>query len=136
MDEMHGSLIAYVMRIEKDKSIDKEATFKVKNKTKAIPKFYEEEIFDEMEAKFVCKLNKGTKGKYKLKLQFKYFNYGGVGHFAMKYPYNKKGKGDESSHRERSGWKIKSNFRKGNFKKKSFISKNISSSKARSNEDS
>jgi len=35
MDEMHGSLIAYEMRIGKGKSIDKEAAFKVKKKNKS-----------------------------------------------------------------------------------------------------
>ena len=85
---------------------------------------------------FVHNLKKGTRGKYREKLPFKCFNYGAVGHCAMKYPYNEKNKEGESSYRERSGWKTKSNFRKNNFKKKSLISKNSSSSEASSNEDS
>jgi len=101
MDEMHGSLTAYEMRIGKGKSIDREAAFKVKKKIKAIPESDEEEIFDELEANFVRKLKKGTKGKYRGKLPFKCFNCGGVGHFAAKCPHNKKNKDDESSYREK-----------------------------------
>jgi len=101
-----------------------------------MPKSDEEETSDELEVNFVRKLKKGTKGKYRGKLPFKCFNYGGVGHFVMKCPHNEKNKDDESLYRERSGWKTKSNFKKGNFKKKIFISKNINSSKVSSNEDS
>ena len=130
MDEMHGSLTAYEMRIGKGKSIDRKAAFKAKKKTKAMLES------DELEANFICKLKKGTKGNYRGKLPFKYFSYVGVRHFAAKCPHNEKNKDDESSYRERSGWKTKSNLKKGNFKKKSFILKNIHSSEASSNEES
>jgi len=123
MDEMHGSLIAYEMRIGIRKSINREATFKAKKKTKAMLESDEEETSDGLEAKFVRKLNKGTKGKYRGKLPFKCFNYGGVGHFAAKCPHNEKNKEDESSNRERSDYKTKSNFRKGNQEEKFYFQK-------------
>jgi len=136
LDELHGYLVAYEMRIGTRKSIDREAAFKAKKKTKAMLESDEEETSNEMKANFVRKLKKGTKGKYRGKLPFKCFNCGGVGHFVKKCPHNEKNKNDGSSNRDRSGWKTKTNYRKGNFKKKSFTSKNISSSEASSNEDS
>ena len=126
MDEMHGSLIAYEMRIEKYKPLDKEATFKSHKNMKAKQESKEEETSNEMEANFVQKLKRG-KGKYKGKLLFKCFNCGGIGHFVAKCPLNENNKSDEGSHQERSDQKKKTNFKKGNFKKKSFISKNLSS---------
>lgn len=45
-----------------------------------------------MEAYFVHKLKKGAKGKYKVKLPFKIFNYGDVRHFVAKCMYNEKRK--------------------------------------------
>ena len=41
---------------------------------------------DEEEVKFVRRLEKGT-GKYKVKLPFKCFNYGRVGHYALKFTH-------------------------------------------------
>jgi len=136
MDEMHGSLTTYEMRIGIGKSIDREVTFKAKKTTKAMLKHDEEETSDELEVNFVHNLKKGTRGKYRGKLPFKCFNCGVVGHFVAKCPYNEKNKEDESSYRERSGWKTKSCFKKDNLKNKSFISKNVDSSEANSNEDS
>jgi len=103
MNEMHGSLTTYEMRIGIGKSIDREATFKAKKTTKAMPESDEEDTSDEFEVNFVRNLKKGTKGKYRGKLPFKYFNCGYVGHFAVKCPHNEKNKDDESSYRERSG---------------------------------
>ena len=61
MDKMHGSLTAYEMRIGKEKSIDGEVAFKVKKKIKLMQESDEEESFDELEAKFICKLKKGKR---------------------------------------------------------------------------
>jgi len=71
MDEMHGSLTTYEMRIGKRKSIDREASFKAKKKIKAMPESDEEQTSDELEVNFVHKLKKGIKGKYRGKLPFK-----------------------------------------------------------------
>ena len=43
---------------------------------------------DEIEAKFVRRLKKGS-GKYQGNIPFKCFNYGRVGHFASKCPHKK-----------------------------------------------
>jgi hypothetical protein len=76
MDELHGILTAYEMRIEKDKQekpTRKEATFKASKKTKTKEyKTYDnsDSELDEEEANFVRNLKRGT-GKYKGKLPFK-----------------------------------------------------------------
>lgn len=92
MDEMHDYLIAYEMRIGKRKSIDREANFKAKTKPKAMPEFDEDKTSKELEVNFIHKLKKETKGKYKGKLPFKYFNYGDVRNFATKCPHNERKK--------------------------------------------
>ena len=63
------------------------------------------------------------KGKYKGKLPLKYFDCGGIGHFASKYP--KKNKNEDSDDDEPKYNKINKsyNFKKRNFKKRSLISK-------------
>jgi hypothetical protein len=62
IDQLLGTLTAYEMRINKDKSSTKEASFKADNNT--------DSEFDEIEAKFVRRLRKGL-GKYQGKLPFK-----------------------------------------------------------------
>ena len=69
------------MRINKDKSITREAYFKADKNI--------DSDLDDIEAKFVRRLKKGS-GKYQGKLPFKCFNYGKIGHFASKCPHQKK----------------------------------------------
>jgi hypothetical protein len=94
MDELHGILIAYEMRIEKDQQVNtsrKEASFK-ESKTKNTEEHktsdnpYSES--DAEEANFVRKLKRGL-GKYKSKIPFKCFNCGEARHFAAKCHYAK-----------------------------------------------
>ena len=92
IDQLLGTLTAYEMRISKDKTTIREASFKA-NK-------HADSEMEENEAKFVRRLKTGTR-KYKWKLPFKCFNCGKGGHFASKCPsIKKKGQNfvDEEKH--------------------------------------
>jgi len=110
MDELHGTLTAYEMRIEQEDPIGKEAAFKVPNKrrtSKQKPKSEynsdDDESDNEEEANFVRKLKRGI-GKYKGKLPLKCFECGRIGHFASKCRY----KGNPNNDDENSCKKNKS----------------------------
>ena len=109
MDELHGTLTTYEMRIEQEDPTRKEATFKVTNKRRTIKQKQKSEYnsddddFDnEEEANFVRKLKRGI-GKYKGKLPLKCFECARIGHFASKCPY----KGNPNIDDENSCKKIK-----------------------------
>jgi hypothetical protein len=93
MDELHGILTAYGMRIDtKNGQPNKEASFKATNKTRNKEHKVEQNIGDESdeeEANFVRNLKRGT-GKYKGKLPFKCFNYVRIGHYDKKFPFEEK----------------------------------------------
>ena len=76
MDELHGILTVYEMRIGQNGSSKKEVAFKssLKNQSKNP---------NDEEAFFINKLERGT-GKYKGKLRLKCFNFGRIGHFSPK----------------------------------------------------
>jgi hypothetical protein len=99
------------MRIVKDKPTSREASFKEDENEDSEP--------DEIEAKFVKRLKKGS-GKYKGKLPFKCFNYGRIGHFANKCPHKRKDQtcDDEEKHKHINF------FKENNFKKKSLCINN------------
>jgi hypothetical protein len=79
-DQLLGTLIAYEMRISKDKSTTREVYFKAyKN---------EESELDDIEENFVRRLKKGL-GKYQGKFPFKCFNCQKIGHFETKFPHKK-----------------------------------------------
>jgi hypothetical protein len=91
MDELHGILITYEMRIKQEKSSKRETTFKASKETnnhEHVPNENHSDKSDKEEANFIRKLQKGS-GKYKGKLSFKCFNCGKVGNFSSKCPYPK-----------------------------------------------
>jgi hypothetical protein len=89
MDELHGTLTTYEMRIEQEDPSGKKVAFKASTKkgtSKPKPKFEssnDDEFDSEEEAKFVRKVRRGT-CKYKGKLPLKCFECGRIGHFASK----------------------------------------------------
>ena len=113
IDQLLGTLIAYEMRISKDKSITREASFK---EDKSI-----DSELDDIETKFVRRLKKGS-GKYQGKMHFKCFNCGKIGHFSYKCLHNKKDQKDQNSDDEK-----KYKFKKYS-KKKSLCANNDNSS--------
>src|ERR1700722_7008652 len=110
-DQLLGTLTAYEMRIVKDKPISIEASFKVDKN--------EDSETDEIEAKFVKRLKKGS-GKYKGKLPFKCFNYGRIGHFVNKCPH----KGKDQTCDDEEKYKHINFFKENNFKKKILCANN------------
>ena len=76
-----GTLTAYEMRINKDKSTTREASFKVDKNT--------DSEMDVTEEFFLRRLKKGS-GKYKGKMPFKCFKCGKICYFASKCPHKQK----------------------------------------------
>jgi hypothetical protein len=97
MDELHGTLTTYEMRIKKDNMITKEATFKAskkskkKGKQKAKSNSSSNDISEDTEeiANFIRRLKKGTNGKYRGKIPLICFYCDGIGHFSNKFPHKK-----------------------------------------------
>jgi hypothetical protein len=110
-DQLLGPLTAYEMRMVKYKPTSRESSFKAEKNENSEP--------DEIEAKFVKRLKKGS-GKYKGKLPFKCFNYGRIGHFSNKCP--RKGKDQTCDDEEK--YKNINLFKEKNFKKKSLCVNN------------
>jgi len=95
MDEMHGILRAYEMRIEKENLARKEVAFKASKKTKwhKLCDCSSHESYKEQE-KFVRNIKRGSR-KHKGKLPFICFNCNRVGHFVDKFPYEKREDSDD-----------------------------------------
>jgi hypothetical protein len=92
-DQLLGTLIAYEMRIGKDKATSRESSFKEDKNEDSEP--------DEIEEKFVRRLKKGS-SKYQGKFPFKCFNCGKIGHFSSKCPHNKKDQNAECEEKYKS----------------------------------
>jgi len=90
MDELHAIIRAYEMRTYEDEKPTRwEARFKSSRKIRDKGNKDEEGSGDDSyveEANFVRKLKRGTK-RYKGKLAFKCFNFGKIGHYSKKCPF-------------------------------------------------
>ena len=136
VDELHGTLTVYEMRIEQEDPAGKEAAFKVSNKkgiSKQKPKSEysndDDESDNEEEANFMRKLKRGT-GKYKGKLALKRFECGRIGHFASKCPYKgNPNSDDKNSHKTNISFQRHKKENNGRtIKRKNLYSKEDSSS--------
>jgi hypothetical protein len=90
IDQLLGTLTSYEMMIGKDKPTSREASF-IANKNEDFEP-------DEIEAKFVRRLKKGS-CKYKGKFPFKCFNCGKISLFASKFPHKKQDQNFEGENR-------------------------------------
>jgi hypothetical protein len=93
IDQLLGTLNSYEMRINKDKSITREASFKADKDI--------DSDLDDIEEKFVRRLKKES-GKYHGKLPLKCFNCGKIGHFENKCPHKKKDQNSEGEEKYKS----------------------------------
>ena len=83
MDELHGILASYEMRIGQENPSKREASFKVSKESMNNENFSKENNSYEEEAKFIRKHKKGSR-KYKGKLPLKCFNCRKIGIFCSK----------------------------------------------------
>ncbi|XP_059066326.1 uncharacterized protein LOC131857646 [Cryptomeria japonica] len=113
IDEMHGVLTAYEMRISEDIQPSKETAFKTQKKDNdsKLDKPDDETIF-------VSRLKRGS-SRYRGKLPFKCFNYGKIGHYVAQCPSKEETSEDEDNRKLGKKKKIQ-NKKKTFFKKKSF----------------
>jgi hypothetical protein len=81
------------MTIVTDKPTSRETSFKADKNEDSKP--------DEIEAKFVRRLKKGS-SKYQGKLPFKCFNHGKIGHFSNKCPHKKHDQNYEGEEKHKS----------------------------------
>ena len=124
MEELHGILTTYEMRVDKGKGTSRhESTFKVTKKTKT--KGFKSCICldnesDTKEMNFVRDLKRGL-GKFKGKLPFKCLNSGQIRHFVGKCPYpGREDSDDEEENDNKKGSKPYRNKRGKHAKNKSF----------------
>ena len=96
VDELHGILTPYEIKMRQNDPSRKEAAFKAikDSKISKAPSKKQLEISNGEEALFIKKIERGT-GKYKGKLPLKCFKCGRIGHFALKCPYSKQDDSDK-----------------------------------------
>ena len=91
MDQLHGTLVAYEMRLGVENITSKEAALKQSRKAKEhkdhqdYSKYEYNQEFTQLAKKPKCGL-----GKYKGKFPFMSFYCGRVGNFSSKFPYKEK----------------------------------------------
>jgi hypothetical protein len=131
MDELHGIFTAYEMRTKHENPNIKEVAFKASKRSKKKGKKKEKEHRsnndvskdDEEVANFVRILNKRTNNRYRGKLSLICFNCDGIGHFAKKFPHNKKRNDEGYSNRKKN---IKAKEPQTKFSRKSYTPKKTS----------
>jgi hypothetical protein len=137
MDELHGILTTYEMRIDQDNLSHKgsiiqgiqEVKEEKQKKSKSDCSCSDDSEEDEEMENFVRKLKRGT-DKYKGMLPLKCFNCGGIGHFDSKFPYAKNKNSDEEDDPKKKKKIQKGDQRRNKNKsfKKIFYSREDSSS--------
>ena len=116
VDELHGTLTTYEMRIEQEDPLGKEATFKASNQKgtskprRKLEYSNNDESNSEEEANLVRKLKRGT-CKYKGKLPLKCFECCRIGHFSSKCPNAKNPNSDDENNCKKN--KSFQNYKKG-----------------------
>jgi hypothetical protein len=125
MDELHGTLTSYEMRIEKYNLVKKEESFKAskntmkneKQKAKSYSSSNDISKDNEEVANFVRRMKKGTK-KYKGKLSLIFLNCDGIGNFSNKCPHNKNKRNEEDNYKRKQ-------IQKGKRTKKKLFKKSL-----------
>ncbi|KAH9313532.1 hypothetical protein KI387_022159 [Taxus chinensis] len=122
IDDLHGTLITYEMRVMESKPTKKEINFKAEKKRKDKKVKVDDDAHElgdeELFSMVARRLTVGT-GKYKGKLPFKLFSCGKVGHFIDKFPHRHDKKGNDDHEKKNQKYdKNKKEFKKGDFKKK------------------
>ena len=123
IDQLLGILKAYEMRIGKEKSTTREASFKADKNT--------DFEMDVIKAKFVRRLKKGS-GKYKDNMPFKCFNCGKIGHFASKFPHKQKRQTSD----DEENYTFKKYNKEAKYKKESLCANDVDSSEEIDNNSS
>jgi len=119
MDEFHGTLTTYEMRMDQDNLVTMEAAFKESKKTnqknnkKAKSDSSSSDVSkdDDEVDNFVKTLKRGT-GKYKGKLPLIYFNCDDIVHFSNKFTYNRKKINEEDDPKRKQIQKVRRNKKK------------------------
>jgi len=121
MDQLHGTLTAYEMRVGIEKYEVKKVAFRVSNKGKEniVHQDYSRNESDQDLTQLSTKLKSGY-GKYKGKFPFKCFDWGRVGHYSSKFPYKEKAKRQEDLKFRNKSYIYQ---KKKPYKKKGFYSK-------------
>ena len=114
IDQLLGIMTTYEMKIGKEKSTTREASFKEDKNND-----FEMDVTEE---KFVRRLKKGS-GKYKGKMPFKCFNCGKNRPFAYKFSHKRKGQTSD----DEENYKLKKYNKEDKYKKRILCANDVDS---------